>query len=158
MESWVGWVGQTLWHTSYESPPEIQRSFLWVWWQADNNQCNVFGSWALWSLRGYNPTGPICDHLYGLPWVVESVFMRWNQAILSDEGNEKVQDSLPICFGHPKELSAALADPSTISGLPWSARHNILPGQLEKLSSMSSLPRQEWPDEQMISLVETHPQ
>nr|CAN78760.1 hypothetical protein VITISV_016594 [Vitis vinifera] len=40
-------------------------------------------------------------------------------AILSDEGNEKVQDSLPICFGHPKELSAALADPSTISGLPW---------------------------------------
>ena len=60
-----------------------------------------------------------------------------------NEGNEKVQDSLPICFGHPKELSAALADPSTISGLPWSARHNILPGQLEKLSSMSSLPRQE---------------
>lgn len=115
-------VRLALWHTSYEhiheSPPKIQRSFLWVRWQADNNQCSVFGSWGLWILHGYNLTGAICDYLYRLPWVEESVFMRWNQTILSDEGNEKVQDSLPICSSHLKELSMAPADPSAISGLP----------------------------------------
>ena len=43
--------------------------------------------------------------------------MRWIQAILSDESNEKVQDPLSICFGHLEGLSAVPVDPSAISGI-----------------------------------------
>ncbi|KAK3204903.1 hypothetical protein Dsin_018949 [Dipteronia sinensis] len=35
-----------------------------VGWQAVDNQCNVFGSCGLYSLCGYNSSGPICDCLY----------------------------------------------------------------------------------------------
>ncbi|XP_022730513.1 G-type lectin S-receptor-like serine/threonine-protein kinase SD3-1 [Durio zibethinus] len=40
---------------------------LRVWrveWQAVENQCNVFGSCGLYSICGFNSTGPICDCLY----------------------------------------------------------------------------------------------
>ena len=35
-----------------------------VGWQAVEDQCNVFGSCGLYSLCGYNSTGPVCDCLY----------------------------------------------------------------------------------------------
>lgn len=35
-----------------------------VGWQAVGDQCNVFGSCGLYSVCGYNLTGPICDCLY----------------------------------------------------------------------------------------------
>nr|XP_043633099.1 G-type lectin S-receptor-like serine/threonine-protein kinase SD3-1 [Erigeron canadensis] len=35
-----------------------------VGWQAVEDQCNVFGSCGLYSVCGYNSTGPICDCLY----------------------------------------------------------------------------------------------
>ncbi|XVF04537.1 hypothetical protein REPUB_Repub05bG0092100 [Reevesia pubescens] len=35
-----------------------------VGWQAVENQCNVFGACGLYSICGFNPTGPICDCLY----------------------------------------------------------------------------------------------
>ena len=82
--------GTPLMSISMSPRQKFREAFLWVRWQADNNQCSAFGSWGLWSLRGYNPTEAICDYLYELPWVEKSVFMRWNQVILSDEGNEKV--------------------------------------------------------------------
>ncbi|XP_077226959.1 G-type lectin S-receptor-like serine/threonine-protein kinase SD3-1 [Tasmannia lanceolata] len=34
-----------------------------VGWQAVENQCNVFGSCGLYSICGYNSTGPVCDCL-----------------------------------------------------------------------------------------------
>ncbi|RVW13354.1 hypothetical protein CK203_095766 [Vitis vinifera] len=45
-------------------------------------------------------------------------------AILSSEGNGKARDSLSICFGHLKELSAIPVDPLAISGSPRSTHHN----------------------------------
>ncbi|XWS73415.1 hypothetical protein CRYUN_Cryun02cG0126300 [Craigia yunnanensis] len=35
-----------------------------VGWQAVENQCHVFGSCGLYSICGFNSTGPICDCLY----------------------------------------------------------------------------------------------
>lgn len=35
-----------------------------VGWQAVEDQCNVFGSCGLYSVCGYNSTGPVCDCLY----------------------------------------------------------------------------------------------
>ncbi|KVH90843.1 Bulb-type lectin domain-containing protein, partial [Cynara cardunculus var. scolymus] len=44
------------------------RIYSWddarVGWQAVEDQCNVFGSCGLYSVCGYNSTGPICDCLY----------------------------------------------------------------------------------------------
>ncbi|KAJ0021557.1 hypothetical protein Pint_31403 [Pistacia integerrima] len=39
-----------------------------IGWQAVENQCNVFGSCGLYSLCGYNSTGPTCDCLYENPF------------------------------------------------------------------------------------------
>ncbi|XP_059659608.1 G-type lectin S-receptor-like serine/threonine-protein kinase SD3-1 isoform X2 [Cornus florida] len=41
-----------------------------VGWQAVEDQCKVFGSCGLYSLCGYNSTGPVCDCLYSnsLDW------------------------------------------------------------------------------------------
>ncbi|KAL6511133.1 hypothetical protein OROGR_022257 [Orobanche gracilis] len=36
-------------------------------WQAVEDQCNVFGSCGLYSVCGYNSSGPICDCLYSDP-------------------------------------------------------------------------------------------
>ncbi|KAI3450897.1 hypothetical protein Pfo_007562 [Paulownia fortunei] len=43
-------------------------------WQAVQDQCNVFGSCGLYSVCGYNSSGPVCDCLYSdsLEWGISS--------------------------------------------------------------------------------------
>ncbi|KAM7257942.1 hypothetical protein ACFE04_013683 [Oxalis oulophora] len=38
-----------------------------IGWQAVENQCDVFGSCGLYSVCGYNSTGPVCDCLSSIP-------------------------------------------------------------------------------------------
>ncbi|KAL5980745.1 hypothetical protein ACLOJK_028655 [Asimina triloba] len=58
---------------------------LRVWkvvWQAVQNQCHVFGSCGLYSVCGYNSTGPICDCLVTDPsslGVVQGVYSGSNK-------------------------------------------------------------------------------
>ncbi|KAL5765304.1 hypothetical protein ACOSQ2_017898 [Xanthoceras sorbifolium] len=62
---------QVLRHLKIDSDGNL-RIYSWdqvahqwkVGWQAVENQCNVFGYCGLYSLCGYNSSGPICDCLY----------------------------------------------------------------------------------------------
>ncbi|XP_038695729.1 G-type lectin S-receptor-like serine/threonine-protein kinase SD3-1 [Tripterygium wilfordii] len=70
-----------------------------VTWQAVENQCHVFGSCGLYSLCGFNSTGPVCDCLYqdsvrrrdGLPTVDSGGF---GCRKMVDLGNCKMNTSM----------------------------------------------------------------
>ncbi|GMH07494.1 hypothetical protein Nepgr_009334 [Nepenthes gracilis] len=54
---------------------------LWkIGWQAVENQCNVFGSCGLYSLCGFNSTGPVCSCLY------EESLSHWTSPLRMDAG------------------------------------------------------------------------
>ncbi|GFZ12961.1 hypothetical protein Acr_23g0013460 [Actinidia rufa] len=69
-----------------------------VGWQAVEDQCNVFGSCGLYSLCGYNSTGPVCDCLY-------SDSLNWGTAAtdLGSSGCKKMVD-LGNCKMHTSML------------------------------------------------------
>lgn len=65
-------------------------------WQAVENQCNVFGSCGLYSLCGFNSSGPVCDCLY-------SNSLEWGSSVpatdLGSSGCKKMVD-LSNCKMH----------------------------------------------------------
>lgn len=67
-----------------------------VGWQAVEDQCNVFGSCGLYSLCGYNSTGPICECLY-------SDSFDWGNGFPSpDSGSSSCKKMVDLgnCKGH----------------------------------------------------------
>ncbi|KAJ4724044.1 G-type lectin S-receptor-like serine/threonine-protein kinase [Melia azedarach] len=72
-----------------------------VGWQAVQNQCDVFGFCGLYSVCGYNSTGPICDCLYDTPvyWendlpAVDTVSSGCRKMV--DLGNCKMNTSMMV--------------------------------------------------------------
>ncbi|KAK9079026.1 hypothetical protein SSX86_000695 [Deinandra increscens subsp. villosa] len=75
---------------------------IWrVGWQAVDDQCNVFGSCGLYSVCGYNSTGPVCGCLYS------DSLDRGNELPSPDSGNSgcKKMVDLGNCKAHTSMLA-----------------------------------------------------